>query len=316
MSNHSDDIKREIVKKSKYILFLSVDIVGSTEYKQKNSWGNIFDTFYEQFNASFMDSLSNCNLVDPDNNIPKPEFWKYLGDEVIYKVIIEDKKDLAYYLDSFKRALNDIRKKQFENINLDLKATAWTAGFPLKNSIIKTKIPFDKNMLVDKNNNIEKINTNNNHLLYNLVDYIGPSMDVGFRITKFSSKNKFIIGRSLTILLLESGVTESFKIKFDGNKFIKGIEDLYPIIWIDMQSDESKTKEDELIGKQLVNTNTLKEYLTSGIDDKNKPYVINDINSISDEYLESYRKKFKSDTIINDTSTNGKPIEIEINGID
>lgn len=320
MPNSPDDIKQEIIEKTQYILFLSVDIINSTQFKQENEWGDIFDKFYDSFTLDLMNICSKGNLLDSSinlDNVPKPEFWKYLGDEIIYKVIIKDKLYLAYYLDSFRTALHDYREREFKDLNLDLKATAWTAGFPIKNSIVNTKIPFNKDMIVDNKNNSAKeivMNSNDSPSSYNLIDYIGPSMDIGFRITKFSSDNKFIIGRSLFLLLLESKKTDSFKIYFDGKKDIKGVRYPYSIIWINMKKDASRSTEDSLINKgPIENLDNLKNYLLENNNNKkiDEPYIINEIKDITNQYLEDYRKKFKPEKI-DDNALGGNEGDIQI----
>lgn len=299
---NEDDIKLDILEKSKYILFLSVDIVNSTEYKQKNAdWQNIFDPFYENFNVKLNKSLDNSNILGNNiqiEDIPYLEFWKYLGDEVIYKVVIKQKIYIYHYLDSFKRAIQAFRKEEFSTLKLDLKATAWTAGFPLKNSVIKTKIPFSNHMLVDKNNKDIFIKDINDNLDYILEDYIGPSMDIGFRITKFSSKNKFIIGGSLAILLLEINNIDasSLDLYFDGKSSMKGVGYEYPIIWIDMKNhNDNDSQENKLIGRLKADRKDLLDFLYEVL--PNKPYIFSKIDDITNKHLQKYINKFSIEKI-------------------
>ncbi|WP_018986859.1 hypothetical protein [Methylophilus methylotrophus] len=135
--------------KPKLRLFLSVDIVGSTAFKQstpKNlnstevspAWFRATTNFYREIDRLFIQewrALNKENQTDyswPSGD--EPNLWKSAGDELIYTVQIKDYRHVAVYVIAWKRAAEKFRPaiKKFSK-SLDLKLTGWIAGFPVIN---------------------------------------------------------------------------------------------------------------------------------------------------------------------------------------
>ncbi len=187
-------------------------------------WLRTINDFYSDFKVEFSNFLAtseikkafNCQHLSPNYSL-----WKALGDELIFKVEISHEREPAWYVAAFSKTIMkyscEIYEKHsyLENGNqglrrkLGVKGTAWVAGFPVTNAVISVTYGD-----------------------YERDDYIGPQMDVGFRLSKFSDRRKLIISVDLAYLLTEF-VTE-LKFYFDGRKPLPGVldEQPYPIIWV------------------------------------------------------------------------------------
>ncbi|MBF0373096.1 MAG: hypothetical protein HQL39_06715 [Alphaproteobacteria bacterium] len=226
-------------------LFLSVDVSGSTSFKFSNSlagsesksesgWLGIIGKFYQVFHLSF------CNKPCFEN-AARPHLWKALGDELVYRVAVEDKHVIAATVQAFVKTVWETREtvRSPSKEHLDLKGTAWVADFPARNAVI----PLDGllNGLRDpyQDTPISSESPSN--------DFIGPSMDAGFRIGKVASRRRMALSVELA-LILASAQSErrgyTFLFGYDGREELKGVlgGESYPLIWLDVEDDPKRRK--------------------------------------------------------------------------
>lgn len=277
------------MQESKLILFLSVDIVGSTLFKSANTneqrkhqhpWLSIFEDFYRDFPTLLKKEIDD-RVNDKKFTITqdaRPHLWKSAGDELIFKCQILDHKSVPFILDSFKSAILRYAEN-LKTLNLDLKGTAWIAGVP----VINAELGSEKD------------------------DYIGPSIDCGFRICKFASERKLIISLELAYMLLDIDKDADkplFVYYFDGCQELKGVLNgkPYPIIWIDMRHGQAP-REEKLQGITRANAtpSELFSYCKSYIESVSDhllvipyiPQVYNGIPQIHQEILNNIEKEQK-----------------------
>ena len=149
--------------------------------------------------------------------------WKSLGDELLFYSKLTNSDQAVYLTLCFIEAIRSYTDHfKGKSLPLSIKGTAWLAGFPVMNAEIKSN---------DKN------------------DFIGPSIDIGFRLTKLPTEKKFIISCDLACFLAAKSVP--IKYHYDGKKSLKGVIDNepYPIIWIECKRSETNHTEDELYGE-------------------------------------------------------------------
>lgn len=214
------DYKREIsgdefeeLLRPKLRIFLSVDVIGSTHFKHSSyesqlGWLPFFVSFFNEFKNEFTHQIRTCaELLGKDpKELAIPTLWKSLGDELIFVAALNHKSEAHTYLKAFALAI----RERTEHTELPLKGTAWIAGFPVGNA----EIPME-----------------GNNAGINESDFIGPQVDIGFRLAKFASPSKFIISADLAVLIEDVGGLNFY---FDGKHPLKGVfsgRD-YPIIWI------------------------------------------------------------------------------------
>ncbi len=224
------------------LMFFSVDLIGSTAFKQKNiqkdnlssNWKKNFQDFYNNFKIELQQSYQKIEdtLITEKENFYYPYRWKFLGDEIIFVTHIDDFKYIYPHIEAFKKALVDYN---VEEKTLKIRFTSWLAEFPIVNTILgDIKANFKKEIYSKTE-----------------VDFLGPSIDLGFRIAKYSSERKIVISVDLAFTLLKYCLDNKIKpyyFYFDKEQAAIGlINNKYPIIWIDNFDGENPI-EDELYG--------------------------------------------------------------------
>jgi class 3 adenylate cyclase len=241
-------------------LFLSVDIVGSTSFKQRDkdsqsqAWLNLFVSFFSEFPTLLCSEVADCGMP-----LDSPRLWKSLGDELIFTVELKHRTQAAVYLKAFAATLRKAAQNWHTDVKdparkeLHLKGTAWLAGFPVGN----VEIPLDTH--VDAKHSDGR-------------DYIGPLIDTGFRLKEFATSRKLVISADLTYLILSVGIS-GMALFFDGEHTLKGVlrSKPYPIIWLDCEghpaaehtnpSARMNRLKDGLRQCKSADTEDLKEYL-------------------------------------------------------
>ena len=210
--------KRIITKNTKelYCLF-SVDIQNSTKNKYENLfWDNTVYNFYEKIPLHFQALLKEKG----SSNILS--IWKYVGDEILFYSKIDNISQIPITIQAFKETLEFFSKNSKE---FTIKGTAWTAQLNL----------------IDKSFYMNKTNDNDN----NTLDFIGPSVDCGFRLSKFASTDFMSI--SIEILdLCKDDIELQKTFYFLNSEFLKGVnnnERKYPIFLIKLNVNNQQ-KED------------------------------------------------------------------------
>lgn len=200
-------------------LFLSADLAGSTAFKQNHSsaeWQLFFRGFYEQLPA----------YVDKHfaPGAHRPHLWKTIGDEIVFTAPLTRANDVPNLLTGFRRGVAEYRQDITQPYRrLDLKCAAWTAGFPVGN--LEVPLPGQPHQ----------------------VDFIGPGMDIGFRLVKEASPRHLVLSVELTYILTLAGL-ESVPIFMGPSVELKGVGKghPYPSLWIDNFLDACCTGWDRL----------------------------------------------------------------------
>lgn len=262
-------------------LFLSADVIGSTAYKSSRSligkatkgkesfeghtppWLFPMASFYADvdrtFSARWSQHESRSKKKRPDRTIPSPKFWKSNGDEVLYTQRLNDYREAYNSVRIWKEVVLDYRYRlKLKHPELDVKATAWVAGFPLTNSEVIFRKTIGKTDPYDTGDDLfynfyllsEFYNgTRGNELTR---DFIGPSIDTGFRLCALATARKFVISVDLALMLAnyndDTGIDLGFR--YDGRHLLKGVMggERYPIFWIDMGGNDALSQtEDKLM---------------------------------------------------------------------
>lgn len=232
-------------------LFISIDVVGSTAYKSRRSstredfpiWLEFFRRFYESYPEQLEEK---CKAL----NIEKLTLWKTLGDELVFETIISNHLTVSKYLEAARSVAHGyVKTLRAEGIPLSLKLTAWLAGFP----VINTRIA-----LPDGRD-----------------EYIGPSVDTGFRLSKFSSPSRFAI--SVEVAYIVAASTEhGFEVYFDDFHELKGVLGgrPYPVFWIDMKYEFDKHANKLIAAKKVPDLNSIREFCDAFVKEIDDPTVL------------------------------------------
>lgn len=283
----------KIVVRSSLRLFLSLDIVGSTEFKQASrsadshpaamtiAWLEPFLSFYqlsvEQMDAHWMRVCGEMSAVDPRNRSDRfhfgerPGFWKGAGDEVLFSKAVRSPLDAIAAIHAFLQVMREHRARfGGKGLPLDVKGTAWLAGFPVNNAEAVLPVasaepaaerldePIAENYRLLDLHHAGKINVP--------LDYIGPSIDLGFRLRDHATPRRLVISADLAWLLCHAHMSSPDKehgrcpllavphIGYDGRHPLKGIlrGQPYPLMWIEADAENDVDRaEDALLRRSL-----------------------------------------------------------------
>jgi hypothetical protein len=227
-------------------LFLSADIIGSTAYKQpldirKRSveddlrWEWIIQGFYKEFRSRFQVNWDDMAIAGKPKvkrvlKGPRPVFWKTIGDEVVFWKELTGDLQVWLTLSAWLKTIADVRQ-WFKDTSggqasqLDIKATVWVAGFPIRNKAVVPLVSVDSGNATGVHEAAETAALEHLNEYYREampetfqervtdgelqkhpkithdVDFIGPGIDVGFRLCGFSSSKKMSISLDCAYLM-------------------------------------------------------------------------------------------------------------------
>ncbi|MDZ3832701.1 MAG: hypothetical protein U0S50_12940 [Sphingopyxis sp.] len=199
-------------------LFLSVDMVGSTEFKARfaaqgnQGWLEIFRAFFSNFPLMLAGQVG-FEFID-DECTPSIDVWKAMGDEIIFAAEPQSPDEAVSILRALLRAMALYEAKYFDRLPLRLKGTAWIAAFGEQN------IELDIAELA--------AGDGASH-----IDFIGPDVDLGFRLSKFSRPSSLVVSLDLLEQLLDAGNVGTLAFHLVGREELKGVMfgRPYPVIW-------------------------------------------------------------------------------------
>lgn len=249
-------------------LFLSVDVEGSTAFKHEQTkgqsdnpqpWFEFFKAFFKDFLIQFVGNCeNNKKLLSPCKfDSSQIKRWKNIGDEQIFIVDLTHENQAIFFIKSFLEAVSEYNSEISKTIGLCIKPTAWVAGFPVINAEIQ----------------IGSSSANDNR---KLLDYIGPSIDIGFRLTKYSTPKKFMLSADLAWVLLNHSECEKLDFFFDALEELKGVfNKKYPLIWVKTNFNPLKTVEtlQGSVEKNKCHHGDLKLYLAKFLENAGRPII-------------------------------------------
>lgn len=281
-------------------IFLSADIVGSTALKQsplgaskrheqRTKWFGKIQGFYFEAQTAFLNEFAErreANSDDLSRFGDAPKLWKTVGDEVLFTKVVSDHRQVAQTLHCWMVAVEKMRRFiKKDDGRLDIKSSAWIAGFPFRNS--EVAVPDGQAVKNDHNGDwiltsgkcLEEYYDGGNKKDVS-IDFIGPNIDIGFRLSGHCSSRKFVISVEIAYILSITNPKEEigervFNIYFDGSVPLKGVLGglNYPLFWLDLSPEESLSRyEDKLAGVCELNRDNLRKYCKTFFEE-HKAYV-------------------------------------------
>jgi len=198
-------------------LFLSVDMAGSTQFKARfaegESWLETFRNFFTNFPLMLAGQVGFAFLEEGDT--PSVEVWKVMGDEVIFVATPNSAEELVYLLLALLRTMDAYETRFLGDLPLRLKGTAWLADFGGRN--IELEIPE-----LSGGDGVR------------VIDFIGPDLDLGFRVGKFARPACLALSLDVADLVLTATNASETALYLIGAEELKGVMfgRPYPIIWM------------------------------------------------------------------------------------
>jgi hypothetical protein len=199
-----------------------------TEQASKGpAWFSAIQGFYFEAAQAFLFDWERARGSSEDSEHfygPAPTLWKTIGDEVLFVKHLTDHRQLATTLHCWMSALR--RMKEFlksESPLLDVKSACWTAGFPFRNREVVLNPKLDM-----KQGKIENYYRASGTLLNShyknptkskiSIDFVGPSIDTGFRLSQYSTGRKLVVGIDVAYIVSMT--------QFDGE--VRRVDDRVP----------------------------------------------------------------------------------------
>lgn len=235
--------------KPQLYLFLSVDIINSTAKKYDTiepiDWYNVFTDFYVSFPDEFRTHLESEYEYQRKLNYSREKLvvWKHAGDEILFYIEITQNDEISCIVSAFKKTLEDWYPSKEK---LDVKGCVWTGQFPF----------------IDRKIEEEDSKT---------FDFIGPSIDCGFRLGKYASKDEISVSVEIADQIIRTTSLQSsvYYLKSENLKGVLGSKK-YPIFVLKLEG--AKTDEYDYLKTPCHPTN-LDNYIAKYYEDMNKDFA-------------------------------------------
>ncbi|MFL0278161.1 hypothetical protein [Mycobacterium sp. SMC-19] len=238
-------------------LFLSCDLVGSTRHKQSAGdtrvWIPDFLRFYYDFPARVREALDDSDLAS------RLKFWKAVGDELLFTIDIKRESDVYRTVNAWVKAMAQYeaelgaknREGNSSPNKMKTKGGAFIATFPDPDYVVAVPTapvePDSERDVVVRNEAMKKeANGGNGHLL---IDYLGPSIDTGFRVISACNQRYFTLSLEVAWAMTYHRRNNENKSSLPGlllleERQMKGVWDEreYPVFAIDRHRESAIVK--------------------------------------------------------------------------
>lgn len=322
-------------------LFLSADIAGSTAAKQKEGsfykdpsqlrkekgWIDATVYFFEEFSTQFNSTWNSANSAfhavpgSKEYTQSPPVYWKAIGDEILYYKEISRWEEIWVAIGAWAVAIKEVRQElqtRFRSLGLDIKGSAWIAGFPVINtelvlnankinSATKEQLPSKDFPIYSNLFNLNRLYDNPSDRNTGERDFIGPLIDAGFRVSSQATPGRLVISIETAYAILgtrlsnehvkaiENQVKDFPQLQFfyAGRRQLKGVSGSgggYPIFFVDLglpKEDLYSTEAvllDKVSGKvnEQDALNFCEKYFTEN-PSSCRPYIVNEEGPLGGE---------------------------------
>lgn len=209
---------------------MSTDVAGSTAYKTARTqapgadglgdgsglagepaWLGVFRSFFGNFPLMLMGHIAS-EMMEEDA-LPEVSVWKALGDEIIFTAQPQSPEETTSLVRAFFQAMTNYEREYLTLLPLRLKGSIWIAEFPSPN--IEIELP--------------EVSGGGGPM----IDFIGPGVDLGFRIGKFARPSAVVLSLEVVEIVLSARNCDSLTFTLVGRGELKGVlfGRPYPIVW-------------------------------------------------------------------------------------
>ncbi len=242
--------QQQLLRREELLIFFSVDLENSTQLKQTltrrndRAWVRVALDFVDQFPQQLSATLGRLTRARGVAPLPEPVVWKLLGDEIVFHASLTAPAAAICHLEAFRQTIDEWNQacanaeahaptNEASPVRLPAKGAAWVAGFPVAN----IRVPVSAGGM----------------------DFLGPSIDAGFRIAKCATTRRIAMSVELAWIVLKAARQEKVpfesRLYYDGRMTLKGVAEStgYPHLWLETAASEFHMKEHEILGRGEVN---------------------------------------------------------------
>jgi hypothetical protein len=214
------------------ILFLSCDLENSTQFKQSltDGWIATFLAFYTEFPSLLATQITDACAALQD----RLSLWKAVGDELIFSVRIQSEQECSDAVDAWLATMLAFESQYLlRKTPMTLKGGAFLATVPSPDR--RVAIPRTVQMVDDRSQlDAEALNEarlngadpSEQFAAKFSADFVGPSIDTGFRVLSYASRRYFVLTVEVAHVLFKhysDQVWNDRRAYLVGTKILKGV---------------------------------------------------------------------------------------------
>lgn len=237
-------------RRQQLIAFFSADMANSTEFKNRHQarysdgglipprWPRYFSEVFSRVLQRFDEEMHERRKLAGPIVLSRPRLWKINGDELLFRELVlpgdDGLKWLTQAVTAFLATIEAIDAEMLPD-GCGLRGCVWSAGFPIRNKQIKASYQHNPPVINLDPNGAPLLDFDTG-LPYQedagIEDYLGPDMDLGFRLAAVTPPGRVACTLDIGYLLMQR--PESPSIFHVGWRELKGIGGgaPYPIFWV------------------------------------------------------------------------------------
>lgn len=191
------------------VMFLSADVVGSTAFKASTIgadgqalWLEAFETLFRELPLIFIGKLAE-HFFDEDD-LPQGGVWKVMGDEVVFAVLPETVGHAQRVAAAFGDAVAQYDQRIAQRWPLRIRGCCWGAEMGARNRAIEIPEMFGGSKRP-------------------YVDFLGPDVDIGFRLSGHSRPGELILSPNLAEAFARQHTQHGLQYHYVGEAPLKGV---------------------------------------------------------------------------------------------
>lgn len=201
-------------------------------------WARIVERCFSEFHARLQQELAGAWRNGQDRarqGVALRDYerhpWKAIGDELVYSVRVDSVAHAHQLLTAFLRAVRaeDAKWSHDTQPEIRLKAAGWIAGFPVNNR--KVQLP-----MLHAHPGVAGARVAGASP-WPKMDYLGPDIDIGFRIGKCTWAGMCVVSLALAeFLASDDAVAQKVLLLHVGWESLKGVwgDQPYPVVWAEL----------------------------------------------------------------------------------
>lgn len=192
------------------VMFLSADVVGSTAFKTSTVgvggqalWLEAFETLFRELPLIFIGKLAE-HFFDEDE-VPEGGVWKVMGDEVVFAVLPQNLRHAHRVAMAFCDTVTHYDARIAGRWPLRIRGCCWGAEMGERNRAIE--IPEMLGGSEDRP----------------YLDFLGPDIDIGFRLSGHSRPGELILSPNLAEAFATLDDQRGLRYHYAGEAPLKGV---------------------------------------------------------------------------------------------